>query len=142
MYLYRTMKPNIAVLGRHEDGTWRNAEKHGLAVDPLMPVIRFDGRLYFANTTYFETRLFHLCEEYPQAKHIAIDCQGINAVDASGEEMLHNAVTRLQSGGVQLLFSGVKEPVRKVFDRSGLAKEIGAQHFFHKLDAARASISA
>lgn len=142
MYLYRTMKPNIAVLGRHEDGTWRNAEKHGLTVDPLMPVIRFDGRLYFANTTYFEEQIFHVCEKYPGAKFIAIDCQGINAVDASGEEMLHNLATRLRESGIQLLFSGVKEPVRKVFERSGLVKQVGPQHFFHKLDAARASISA
>ncbi|MEI7850415.1 MAG: sulfate permease [Kiritimatiellales bacterium] len=142
MYLYRTMEPNIAVLGRHEDGTYRNAKKHNLAVDPIMPAVRFDGRLYFANTTYFEEQIFRTCEEYRGAKFIAIDCQGINAIDASGEEMLQNIVVRLRESGVQLLFSGVKEPVRKVLDQSGLAKEIGEQNFFHKLDAARASISA
>ena len=142
MYLYRTMKPNVAVLGRHEDGTYRNAKKHSLAVDPVMPSIRFDGRLYFANTTYFEEQIFRICEEYPDAKFIAVDCQGINAIDASGEEMLCNIVSRLRGNGVQLLFSGIKEPVRKVLDRSGLTKEIGEPHFFHKLDAARASIHA
>jgi SulP family sulfate permease len=140
MYLYRTMKPNVAVLGRHEDGTYRNAQKHGLAVDPVMPAMRFDGRLYFANTTYFEEQIFRLCEEYPAARFIAVDCQGINAIDASGEEMLRNVVARLRENGIQLLFSGVKDPVRKVLDRSGLTKEIGEQYFFHKLDAARASI--
>ena len=142
MYLYRTMKPNVAMLGRHEDGTYRNAQKHGLTVDPVMPSMRFDGRLYFANTTYFEEQIFRICEEYPAAKFIAVDCQGINAIDASGEEMLHNIVTRLRGSGVQLLFSGVKEPVRTVLDKSGLAEKIGEQNFFHKLDAARASISA
>ena len=105
-----------------------------------MPAIRFDGRLYFASTAYFEEQIFRLCEKYPDAKFIAVDCQGINAIDASGEEMLSNIVTRLRGNGVQLLFSGVKEPVRKVLDRSGLTKEIGEQNFFHKLDAARASI--
>jgi SulP family sulfate permease len=140
MYLYRTMKPNVAVLGRHEDGTYRNAQKYGLAVDPVMPSVRFDGRLYFASTAYFEEQIFRLCEKYPAAKFIAVDCQGINAIDASGEEMLGNIVLRLRSSGVQLLFSGVKDPVRKVLDRSGLTKEIGEQNFFHKLDAARTSI--
>lgn len=140
MYLYRTMEPNIAVLGRHEDGTYRDAKKHNLTVDPVMPSVRFDGRLYFANITYFEEQIFRLCEEYPDAKFIAVDCQGINAIDASGEEILGNIVSRLRESGVQLLFSGVKAPVRKVLDRSGLTKEIGEQNFFHKLDAARASI--
>lgn len=141
MYLYRTMKPNVAVLGRHEDGTWRNAKKHGLAVDPVMPAVRFDGRLYFANVSYFEEQIFRVCEDYPDARFIAVDCQGINAVDASGEETLHNLAVRLGESGVQLLFAGVKEPVRKVFERSGLLNVIGPQHFFHKLDAARASIT-
>jgi SulP family sulfate permease len=142
MYLYRTMKPNVVLLGRHEDGTYRTAEKYRLAVDPVMPSIRFDGRLYFANITYFEEQIFRICEEYPGAKFIAIDCQGINAIDASGEEMLHNLATRLRASGIQLLFSGVKEPVQKVLERSGLTQEIGENNFFHKLDAARASISA
>ena len=142
MYLCRTMEPNIAVLGRHEDGTYRTAKTYGLAVDPVMPSIRFDGRLYFANTNYFEEQVLRTCEEYPGAKFIAIDCQGINAIDASGEEMLEDIVIRLRESGVQLLFSGVKEPVRKVLNQSGLAKEIGEQNFFHKLDAARASIPA
>jgi SulP family sulfate permease len=128
------------VLGRHEDGTCRNAKQHNLAVDPVMPAIRFDGRLYFASTAYFEEQIFRLCEKYPDVKFIAVDCQGINAIDASGDEMLSNSVTRLRDNGVQLLFSGFKAPVRKVLDRSGLAKEIGEQNFFHKLDAARASI--
>jgi len=142
MYLYRTMKPNVAVLGRHKDGTYRNAQKYGLAVDPVMPAMRFDGRLYFANTTFFEEQIFRIREKYPDVKFIAVDCQGINAIDASGEEMLGNIVSRLRSSGVQLLFSGVKDPVRKVLDRSGLTKEIGEQNFFHKLDAARASVAA
>jgi len=140
MYLYRTMKPNVVLLGRHEDGTYRTAGKYGLTVDPAMPAIRFDGRLYFANITYFEEKILHVCEEYPDAKFIALDCQGINAVDASGEEMLHNLVTRLRESGVQILFSGVKEPVRRIFEKSGLIREIGEQNLFHKLDAARAVI--
>jgi SulP family sulfate permease len=140
MYLYRTMKPNVVLLGRHEDGTYRTAGKYGLPVDPAMPSIRFDGRLYFANITYFEEKIFRVCEEYPDAKFIALDCQGINAVDASGEEMLHNLVTRLRESGVQILFAGVKEPVRKIFEKSGLIREIGEQNLFHKLDAARACI--
>lgn len=137
MYLYRTMKPNVAVLGRHPNGSYRDAEKHGLTVDPVMPSIRFDGRLYFANISYFEEQIFRLCEKYPSARFIALDCSGINALDASGEEMLHHLVTRLRENGVHLLFAGVKGPVSRVFERSGLSKEIGEQNFFLNLDAAR-----
>lgn len=142
MYLYRTMKPNVALLGRCEDGLYRSALRHACVIDAVMPSIRFDGRLYFANITYFEEKIFRVCEEYPAAKFIALDGQGINAIDASGAEMLQNLVIRLRESGVQLLFSGIKGHVRAILDRSGLTKEIGEQHFFHTLDAARASISA
>ena len=31
LLIYRSMKPRVAVLGRHPDGTWRDAERFGLA---------------------------------------------------------------------------------------------------------------
>jgi SulP family sulfate permease len=141
MYLYRTMQPNVAVLGRDPSGTWRDAQKNDLSVDPIMPALRFDGRLYFANVSYFEEQIFRLCETYPQARCIALNCAGINDIDASGEEMLHQLVTRLRASGVRLVFARTKEPVRRILDRSGLSREIGEQNFFLSLDAARAAIA-
>ena len=136
LYLYRTMTPNVVILGRLEDGTYLNSERYGVPVDSSMPTLRFDGRLYFANTTFFEEQLFRVVGRYPDARHIAIDCSGINALDASGEEMIRHLVTRLRGSGVQLLFSGVKSPMFSVLERSGTAAIIGEQYFFNTLDAA------
>ncbi len=135
-YLYRTMQPNISILGRLSNGTYRDADRHYAHVDPAMPIIRLDCRLYFANSSYFEESVLALLEKYPDAHHIVIDCKGINEIDASGVETLQQLVVRLRESGVQLLFSGVKYPVQHIFDKSGLTKSIGRENFVEKLDDA------
>jgi SulP family sulfate permease len=105
-----------------------------------MPIIRFDGRLFFANTSYFESMLFKTIGDYPDSDFIAIDCQGINGIDASGVEMLEDMVTKLRENKVELLFVRMKFPVRKMLDRAGLVDVIGETHFFHRLDDAREQV--
>jgi SulP family sulfate permease len=140
VFLFQTMKPNVALLGRHEDGTYRTHDRYDLEVDPQMPIIRFDGRLFFANTSYFESMLFKTIGDYPDSDFIAIDCQGINGIDASGVEMLEDMVTKLRENKVELLFVRMKFPVRKMLDRAGLVDVIGETHFFHRLDDAREQV--
>ncbi len=137
IFLFQTMKPNIALLGRHKDGTYRTHDRYNLSVDPQMPIIRFDGRLFFANVSYFENMLLETCGQYPDAHFIVIDCQGINAIDASGVEMLRGMVSKLRESKTELLFCRMKFPVRTLLERAGLFDEIGESNFFHRIDDAR-----
>ncbi len=54
LYLYRRMKPRVALLAMHPDGTLRDARLHHLTLDPDIAVVRFDGALYFADVDRFE----------------------------------------------------------------------------------------
>ncbi|VGO19820.1 SulP family inorganic anion transporter [Pontiella sulfatireligans] len=137
IFLFQTMKPNVALLGRHEDGSYRTYDRYDLAIDPRMPVIRFDGRLFFANVSYFEDMLLDTCGKFQEAEFIAIDCQGINAIDATGVEMLGEMVTILRENHVELLFCQMKTPVRQLLQRAGLFDKIGEENFFHRIDTAR-----
>ena len=137
IFLFQTMKPNVALLGRHEDGTYRTHDRYNLPIDPQMPIIRFDGRLFFANVSYFEDLLLDTCGEYPDANFVAIDCQGINGIDASGVEMLRSMVSKLRENKTELLFCRMKFPVRNTLERAGLFEEIGEANFFHRIDDAR-----
>jgi len=52
LYLYRTMKPRVAMLGRYKDGTLRDLRVHpDLPTDNQVVAIRFDGSLYFTNVS-------------------------------------------------------------------------------------------
>ncbi len=55
---------------------------------------------------------------------------GINELDASGEEAITQLTEDLSASGVTLIFSGIKRQVLQVMERAGLYALIGAQHFF------------
>ncbi len=136
LYLYRTMQPRVAVLARHPDGTLRDAEMFGLDTCKNITMIRFDGSLYFANTSYFEDKLQERVATKPDLKYVIVLADGINEVDATGEEMLSHLSERLHAGGIEVLFVGVKKQVLDVFQRTGLYQSLGAERFFRTEDQA------
>jgi SulP family sulfate permease len=55
-------------------------------------VVRFDGRLYFANVAYFEDAILEAVAANPKARALLVVGEGINELDASGEEVMHHLV--------------------------------------------------
>ena len=141
LYLYRTMKPRVARLGRYTDGTLRDVKVH-----PEMPTsehvvpIRFDGQLYFANVAYFEDALLEAVAEKPNAKYVLVVGNGINNLDASGEDVIRALYERLRANGVTLVFSGLKKQVLDVMHHTGLFDEISQKRIFPNEDMALAAI--
>ena len=136
LYLYRTMQPRVAVLARHADGTLRDADLFGLRTCESISVVRFDGSLYFANTSYFEDKVMERVALRPNLKYVIVVGDGINQVDATGEEMLAHLTERLDKAGIQVLFTGLKTQVLDVLTRTGLYARIGAGRFFRTEDQA------
>ena len=130
LYLYRTMQPRVALLARHPDGTLRDAELYGLQACTNISMIRFDGSLYFANTSYFEDKVLGRVAAKPDLKYVIVVGDGINQIDASGEEMIAQLAERLEKVGITLLFTGLKRQVLEVFQRTGLADKLGTGSFF------------
>jgi SulP family sulfate permease len=136
LYLYRTMQPRVAVLARHPDGTLRDADTFGLETCKEISMIRFDGQLYFANTSYFEDKVMERIALKGELKYVIVVGDGINQVDATGEEMLAHLAERLDKAGIALLFTGLKKQVLDTFQRTGLYEKIGERRFFRTEDQA------
>lgn len=136
LYLYRTMQPRVAVLARHQDGTLRDAQVFGLRTCENISVIRYDGSLYFANTSHFEDKVLERVSIRPDLRFVIIVGDGINQIDASGEEMVTHLAERLEKVGIILLFTGLKKQVLEVFQRTGLYDRLGAERFFRTEDQA------
>ena len=130
LYLYRTMSPRVAILGRYHDGTLRDAKINNLPVSDYIIAIRYDGSLYFANVPYFEDTILEATSNAPKAKHLLIVADGINQLDASGEEVIHHMVQRLRSSGIRVCFSGLKKQVIDVMRHTGLFDYIGQNNVF------------
>jgi SulP family sulfate permease len=131
MFLFRTMKPRIVLLGLDENGELQNAERYSLPqFHPQVVAIRFDGQLYFANVNYFEESILYLISSDADIKYVLVDARGINGLDASGVAMLRELVKRLSGNGISLVFYNIKLPVLEVMQRTGLQKDIQEKNIF------------
>jgi len=131
MFLFRTMKPRIVLLGLDESGELQNAERYSLPqFHPEVVAIRFDGQLYFANVNYFESSILYLISNDADIRYVMVDARGINGLDASGVAMLRELVTRLRGNGISLVFYNLKLPVLEVMQRTGLQNIIQEKNIF------------
>jgi len=140
LHLLRDMKPSIAMLAKHPDGTYRNRHRFGLASCRHIAVVRYQGSLIFANVNYLEETILEQVASKPELKHIIIVGNGINELDASGEEMLSALVNQLWEAGYDLSFSGLNDQVIDVLRRTDLLDRIGEDHFYRDVTRAIDSI--
>ncbi len=141
IFLYRTMKPRVAQLGRHPDGTLRDVRVYpDLPTSANVVALRFDDALYFANAPFFEEAVLGAVADNQQVKYLLVVGNGINQMDASGEEVVRHLVERLRSVGITLVFSGLKKQVIDVMRRTGLLDLIGSENIFPNEDRALITI--
>jgi SulP family sulfate permease len=125
LYLFRSMRPRFAVLSRYKDGTMRDITVYKeLKTSDKISLVRFDGSLYFANAGYFETKVIELVARNPKVKFLIIDGQGVNEIDATGEEVMRHLHQRLKTAGIQMLTARMKKQILDVMRRGGLRTEI------------------
>ena len=129
-YLFRNIKPDIALLSKFTDGTFRSSENWGLKRCKHIGVIRFNSALIFANVSYLEEQILELEASMPELKHILIVGNGINEIDASGEDMLSLIIGRMREAGYDISLTGLNDHVRAVLKRTHLYEKIGEEHLY------------
>lgn len=137
MFLHGVMQPRSEVLGRTKDGTLAGAASHDLPpISEHYVVLRFDASLVFINSAFFEEAVMRALSQFPKAKAVLVIGNGINRVDATGEEKLRALIADLKTAGVTLMLSGLKKQVREAFERAGLDAVIGRDNLFPNKDIA------
>ncbi len=137
LFLASTMKPRSEVLGRMANGSLAGAATHDLApISENYVVMRFDASLVFINATHFEYAILKSLNEFPDAQAILVIGQGINDVDATGEEKLRALTQDLKSAGVTLMLAGLKRPVREALERAHLQEVIGEENIIANKETA------
>jgi len=140
VFLYKSMRPTVASLSRHEDDSLRDAISFGLKECEHIAVVRFDGPLFFANASFLEDQITDRMLRIRNLKHILIVFNGINDMDASGEEALSLTIDRCRAAGVDISLSGVNESVMAVFKRTHLLERIGRDHIYPTMEKAICSV--
>lgn len=133
LLIFRTAYPHHAELGR-VPGTevYRNKNRFkDVEVADNMLIMRFDAQLYFANIDHFRNALNDYIEERSEpVQTIILSFESINSIDSSGLHFLEEIFETATKEGIQLLFTGVKGPVRDKMKKSELLEKFGDEQFF------------
>ncbi len=142
LYLWRTSRPHIAIVGRLGDSEhFRNVLRHPVTTAPGLLMVRVDESLYFANTRYLEEYLNGIVADHPDVNNLVLVCSGINFIDANALETLEHLQETLAAAGVELYLSEVKGPVFDQLQRVGWIDKLGKDHLFLSSHAAMAALS-
>lgn len=136
VFLYKSMRPKVVSLSRREDHALRCAATHGLKECEYIAMVRFDGPLFFASSSYLEDNIMEQLRKRKNLRHIILVANGINDIDASGEETLSLLVDRVRSAGIDISLSGVNESVMHVFKRTFFTEKIGEDHLYPTMEKA------
>ncbi len=121
LFLRKTMRPDLAILGRDE-------ERHAFAdikndpaarTCPYMTLVRPDRALYFANidaTLESAERIIAECTP----KIFIVDGEAVNFIDATAIEALGRFIREKEEAGLRILFINLKEDVRATFRRASM----------------------
>ena len=140
VFLYKSMRPKMAFLSRDAGQALRCATDHGLEECQYIAMLRFDGPLFFANASYLEDQIADIMLKKKTLRHIILVSNGINDIDASGEETLSLLVDRIRSAGIDISLSGVNETVMKVLVRTHFIAKVGEDHIYPTMEKAIGSV--
>lgn len=128
LYLWRTSRPHIAVVGRlGESQVYRNILRYDVQTWPQVVAVRVDESLYFANTRYLENALLRIVAERPEVKHLVLIGSAINFIDSSALHTLEALIQELRDAGVELHLAEIKGPVMDGLKRAHFVEKIGPE---------------
>jgi MFS superfamily sulfate permease-like transporter len=142
VFLYKSMRPTCVDLSLGVDRALHDAVSNGLEQCRFIGVVRFDGPLFFANANYMEEQILERRKSKKQLKHIIMVANGINDIEASGQEALSFVVDRIRKAGIDISMSGANEIVMAALKRTHLMAKIGEDHFYPNMKDAVNAIHA
>ena len=142
MLIYRTSHPEGAVLGQLP-GTeaYRDVRRHPEArTFPGLLIWRVGGDLFFASIGHLVADLnAALAAARPPAKHVLVDADSLNFIDASACDALLSSIKQLQSQGITIAFARVRDEVRERMRLWGIEAPVGSANFYERVtDGVRA----
>ncbi len=140
IFLGRTSYPEIVSLAPGYDPVYHkkcliDTTAQPLTECPYMKIIRIDMSVYFGSLDHMQKELQRISDQ-EGIKTILILCSGINLIDLSGSEMLHQEAERLTEMGGGLYFAELKPSVYEKISHTHLVRDIGNTHFFDEKNTA------
>ena len=122
--LYRSSKPNVAVLGKIKGTNYFRSQQRYLNLEsiPNTVIVRFDDQLYYGNAYYFRDRLSAIVKEEQNLEVFILDASNIHDIDSTGLTVFEDLMTSLKENEIELRVCNLVEQVEDVLENAGFLK--------------------
>jgi SulP family sulfate permease len=136
LLLQRTARPHWAEVGRLP-GTevFRNVRRFQVQTLPQVMAVRIDESLLFTNSRWLAETLESQAAARPGLRHLVLMMSGVNDIDFSGLDSLHQLDRTLGARGIRLHLSEVKGPLRDRLGASGVLSGLSGKVFATQAEA-------
>jgi SulP family sulfate permease len=125
MYLYRTSKPHVAIVGQVPGTqTFKNIDRHEVMTSTQVVSMRIDESIYFPNAKFLESKVSEIVATNHGIQHFVLNCSAVNSIDASGLESLKAINQRLNDTGIAFHLCEVKGPILDGLKKTKFYQEI------------------
>jgi high affinity sulfate transporter 1 len=136
LLIYRASHPHGAALGQLP-GTeaYRYVGRHPEAVTfPGLLIWRLGGDLFFASIGHFEEGLSAALAASPSSvRHVLLDAESVNFIDASASDELVTFLKKLESDEITVAFARVRDSVRERMQMAGIDVVVGSADFHDRV---------
>jgi len=136
--IYRSTHPDSAVLGKVPGmDAYRDVTRHPEAITiPGLLIFRLDSSLLFMNAAFCADRIQqHIATAITPVSVVLMDMETVNALDTTAAETLKRLQSNLAGKGISLRFARVRDPVRGMMEKTGLASALGPGHIYESITA-------
>jgi SulP family sulfate permease len=141
--LYKASRPHYAELGAlPESAIYKNVSRFESAeAQANCLIFRYDADLFFANAEHFYENIVKASRKKEGLKAVIIDASAIGSVDSTGIAQLKLLKEAADRAKIKLFITGLKGPVRDIFERHQVFSWLPRDNFFLNVDLAMSKIN-
>ena len=143
LHVRRHYLPQDRVVGWNADGGLTlSLPTPGTESEPGLVVYRFGAGLFYANAERFADELSGLVNVPSPPRWVVLQADAMDDVDYTGGKTLAELVSELVGRGIVFAVAGATDRVRRELDAFGITRVIGPDHYYGRLEEARAAFHA
>jgi MFS superfamily sulfate permease-like transporter len=125
-----SLRPYIAELSLHPDGSFRDAERHGLKQCERIAALRYDGPLDRPASEFLAGKVEERISKMAQLRHVFFAAHKIHQIDRGGVQVLTQVIKKLKDSGYGISFSGLSDDIIDTLKQSQLWDLIGEENIY------------
>ncbi len=129
LFLRKVSAPELVEYNFNEQGNLYEMEEKDARPNPQVSIVHVEGELFFGAAELFRDQMRRVCDD-PNLKVVVLRLKNAYHLDATSVMALEELIKYLKEKDRNLIVSGARKDVYRVFKDSGLIETLGKKNFF------------